>query len=87
MNVLQRLFKRRKFWLAVVPDEGAGENGSDVIELHYANKSQRDAIWPILMELRERGLLRYWSETGDRGLPYLVMEPTKREGNDVSRNS
>lgn len=44
-----------------------------MIEWHYTNKFQYDAIMPILVELRHRELLDFYSCLDERNIPYIVI--------------
>jgi hypothetical protein len=49
-----------------------------MIEWHYTYKHQYDALMPILIELRYRGVLEFWSEIDENNIPYIVIVPGGR---------
>jgi len=45
-----------------------------MIEWHYTYKFQYDALMPVLVELRWRGVLEFWSDLDEHNVPYIVIE-------------
>lgn len=51
------------------------------VEWHYRKRWQFQAGIKVLDEWRRRGLIVYWGECDDEGIPYIVFRAA--EGHDI----